>query len=66
MRKDQQIDHKRLAKLETAQEPSKIKELLVTPNSSRNTPNPDDQYLKSIKLNVPTFDGHQDPQFSLN
>ena len=46
---DQQIDHKRLTKLETSQEPLKMKEPLVLPNGNRNTPNHDDQYRKSIK-----------------
>jgi len=30
------------------------------------TPNHDDQYLKSIKLDVPTFDRRHDPQFFLD
>jgi len=55
-----------LAKLETAREPPKIKEPLGPPNDSRNAHNPDDQYLKSIKLDVPTFDGRLDPQFFLD
>ena len=28
-------------------------------------PDPDEQYLKSIKLNIPTFDGRLDPPFFL-
>jgi len=59
--KDQHVDHERLAKLETAWESPKIEEPPVPPNDSCNTPNPDDQYLKSIKLDVPTFDGWHDP-----
>jgi len=63
---DQQVDHERLAKIETARKPLKIKETPVPPNDSRNTPNPDDQCLKSIKLDVPTFDGRLDPLLLLN
>jgi len=31
-----------------------------------NVSNLDEQYLKSVKLDVPTFDGRLDPQFFLN
>ena len=61
LRKDQQVDNERLAKLKTTREQLKIEEPLVSPSDSRNAPNPDDQYLKSIKLNVPKFDGRHDP-----
>ena len=61
MRKDQQIDHQRLTKLEIAWESSKIEEPPVPPNDNRNALNPDDQYLESIKLDVLTYDGHHDP-----
>jgi len=60
VRKDQQVDHERLAKLETARKLHKIEERPVPPNDNRNVPNPDDEYLKSIKLNVPTFDRRHD------
>ena len=61
MRNDHQVDYEILTKLETSWEPLKIEEPPVPPNDSRNTTNPDDQYLKSIKWGVPTFDGHHDP-----
>ena len=39
----------------------------LQPYTGRDTLNnaldPDEQYLKSIKLDVPTFDGHLDPNF---
>ena len=38
----------------------------MPPNDHRNASNPDDQYLKSVKLDVPTFDGCHDPQFFLD
>jgi len=66
VRKDQQVDHERLAKLETSREPPKIEEPPVPPNGNHNAPNPDDQYLKSIKLDIPTFDGRHDPQLLLD
>ena len=33
----------------------------LTPYQRRNKQDPYDQYLKGIKLDVPTFDGHLDP-----
>jgi len=42
----------------------------LQPNAERNTQhnaqNHDGQYLRSIKLDVPTFDGRLDPQFFLD
>ena len=32
-------------------------------NNTENTFNPDAQYLKSIKIDVPNFEGRHDPQF---
>jgi len=32
-------------------------------DNTDNTPNPDDQYLKNIKIDDPTFDGRHDPNF---
>ena len=66
MSKDQQVDHERFTKLGIARESPKNKEPSVPHNDSRNTPNPDDYYLKSIKLDVSTFDGCHDPQLFLN
>ena len=59
--KDQQVDHERLTKFETSQEQPKIEEYPLPPNNNHNATNPDDQYLKGIKLDVPTFDGRHDP-----
>jgi len=51
--------------LEIARESPKTKEPPVQPNTERNTQhnthNPDEQYLRSIKLDVPTFDGRLNP-----
>ena len=44
---------------------TKIEEPPVSPNDSNNVSNPDDQYLKIIKLDFPTFDGRYDPQLFL-
>ena len=66
VRKDQQAGHERLAKIDTAQEPLKIEETPLSPNDSRHAPNHDYQYLKSIKLDVPTIDGSHDPQLFLD
>ena len=66
MRKDLLVDHERLTKIEIAREPPKIEEPPVPPNDSRNIHNHDDQYLKSIKLDVPTFDGCHDLQLFLD
>ena len=56
--------------LETAREPPKTEEPPVQPNAERNTQhnahNHDVQYLRSIKLDIPTFDGRLDPQLFLN
>ena len=52
--------------METAREQPNIDEPLMSANDSRNTPNPDDQYLKSIKLNAHIFDGGHDLQLFLN
>ena len=38
----------------------------MPPNDSRKTPNPDDQYLKSIKLNAPAYDVRHGPQLFLD
>ena len=50
--------------LETAREPPKTEEPPVQPNTEQNTQynahHPDEQYLRSIKLDVPTFDGRLD------
>jgi len=35
-------------------------------NNTDNPPNPDAQYLKSIKIDVPNFDGRHDPQLFIN
>jgi len=35
-------------------------------NNTDNSPNPDAQYLKNIKIDVPNFDGYYDPQFFIN
>jgi len=35
-------------------------------NNTDNSPNSDAQYLKSIKIDVPDFDGHHDPQFFID
>jgi len=35
-------------------------------DNTDNPPNPDDQFLKSIKINVPTFDGRHDPQLFID
>ena len=35
-------------------------------NNTDNTSNPDAQYLKSIKIDVPNFDGRHDPQFFID
>ena len=35
-------------------------------NNTENTPNPDAQYLKSIKINVPNFEGRHDSQLFIN
>ena len=35
-------------------------------NNTDNPPNLDDQYLKNIKIDVPTFDERYDPQFFLD
>jgi len=35
-------------------------------DNTDNLPNPNDQFLKNIKINVLTFDGHHDPQIFLS
>ena len=35
-------------------------------NAQSKAPKPDEQYLKSITLNVPTFDGRLEPQIFLD
>ena len=35
-------------------------------NNTVNTFNPDAQYLKSIKIDVPNFEGHHDPQLFID
>jgi len=35
-------------------------------DTTDNPPNPDDQYLKNIKIDVPTFDGRHDPKLFLD
>jgi len=51
--------------LETAGEPSKTEEPPVHLNTKQNTEhnahNPDEQYLRSIKLDVSAFDERLDP-----
>jgi len=58
----------RLVKSETAHEPPKTEETSLQPNGERNTRhnahNHNEQYLRSIKLDVPTFDGRLDLNFS--
>jgi len=63
--KNQQVDHDILSKLKIAWEPPKIEEPPAPPNDNCNAPNSDDQYLKSIKLDVSTFDGCHNAQFFL-
>ena len=38
----------------------------LTQHYRRNEQNPDAQYLKSIKIDVPTFDGRDDPELFLD
>ena len=51
LRKDQKVNHEKLAKLKTAREPPKIEEPPVPPNGNRNTPNPDD--LEKYQVGCP-------------
>jgi len=54
----------RLTKLETDREPPTTEEVPLQNNmrdNLNNAPNSDEQFLKSIKLDVPTFHGRLDP-----
>ena len=56
--------------LETACEPPKTEEPPMQPNTEQNTQhdahNPDEQYLRTIKLDVLTLDRRLDPQLFLD
>ena len=56
----------RLVKLETACEPPNPLHPNVERNTQHNAHNSDEQYLRSIKLDVSIFDGHLDPQLFLD
>ena len=60
----------RLVNLETARESFKTEETPLQPNTEQNTQhnahNHDEQYLRSIKLDVSTFDGRLDPYLFLD
>jgi len=60
----------RLVKLKTAREPPKTEETPLQPNAKRSTQHNahkhDEQYLRSIKMDVPTVDGCLDPQLFLD
>ena len=59
----------RFTKLETDREPPTTEEVPLQNNmrdNLNNAPNSDEQFLKSIKLDVPTFHGRLDPQLFLD
>ena len=64
MNQDREKAEERLAKLDIAGEQSMTEQLPLQLYTKRNTPNnvPDEQYLKSIKLDVPTFNDRLDSQ----
>jgi len=62
----------RMDKVEATREPLESPTCDQTPptnnrrNITDNTRNPDAQYLKSIKIDVPNFNGHHDPQLCID
>ena len=57
----------RLTNLETVREQPTVEQPPLQPHARRNNaPVPDEQYLKSIRLDVHTFDGRLDFQFFLD
>ena len=54
----------RLTKVESTHDQTPLKNNRC--NNTENTSNPDAQYLKSIKIDVPNFEGRHDPQLFID
>src|SRR4051812_26802733 len=62
----------RLTRLEAIREAAAVREEIRVPvqqyhrRAERNDPDPDEQYVKSVKIDAPTFDGSLEPQLFLD